>query len=156
MCLARSSAVFCVGHRRRSIHLSLEGLYVLQRHSRHTRPPKYRLKNHLASWLDKLKLVTKSAGNTKYIIHTHTRLTALCPGLPGWAGTRKEKPIWILLKRQTVSSSGIRWAICKSAPGSSQVTTPVPHHSVFYRPDALPAAQSTASKHWRQNIIQII
>ena len=24
------------------------------------------------------------------------------------------------------------------------------HHSVFYRPDALPAAQPTASKHWRQ------
>jgi len=30
-------------------------------------------------------------------ICTHTRLTALCPGLPGWAGTRKAKPIWILL-----------------------------------------------------------
>jgi len=27
---------------------------------------------------------------------------------------------------------------------------PAPHHSVFYRPDALPAAQPTASKHWRQ------
>jgi len=27
--------------------------------------------------------------------HTHTRLTALCPGLPRWAGTRKVKPIWI-------------------------------------------------------------
>ena len=26
-------------------------------------------------------------------------------------------------------------------------TTPAPHHSVFYRPDALPAAQPTASKH---------
>jgi len=31
--------------------------------------------------------------------HTHTRLTTLCPGLPGWAGTRKVKPIWILLKQ---------------------------------------------------------
>ena len=27
--------------------------------------------------------------------------------------------------------------------------TPAPHHSVFYWPDALPAAQPTASKHWR-------
>ena len=27
-------------------------------------------------------------------------------------------------------------------------TTPAPHRSVFYRPDALPAAQPTASKHW--------
>jgi len=33
--------------------------------------------------------------------HTHTRLTALFPGLPGWAGTRKVKPIWILLKQET-------------------------------------------------------
>jgi len=28
-----------------------------------------------------------------------------------------------------------------------QTTTPAPHHSVFYRPDALPAAQPTMSKH---------
>ena len=39
--------------------------------------------------------------------HTHTRLTALCPGIPGWAGTRKVKPIWILLKQETVS--GRQW-----------------------------------------------
>ena len=86
---------------------------------------------------------------------TDTRLTALFPGLPRWAGTRKVKPIWILLKQETVSGSGINWAICKSAPCSRQITTPVPHHSVFYRPDALPAAlpaQPTASKHWRDVI----
>jgi len=47
------------------------------------------------------------------------------------------------------SGSGISWAICKSAPCSRQITMPVPHHSVFYRPDALPTAQPTASKHWR-------
>ena len=41
--------------------------------------------------------------------------------------------------------------ICKSAPRSRQITTPAPRHSVFNRPDALPAAQPTASKHWRQN-----
>ena len=52
--------------------------------------------------------------------HTHTRLTALCLGLPGWAGTRKVKPIWILLKQETVSGSGISWTICKSAPRSRQ------------------------------------
>jgi len=46
---------------------------------------------------------------------THTHLTAFCPGLPGWAGTRKVKSIWILLKQETVSGSGISWAICKSA-----------------------------------------
>ena len=63
--------------------------------------------------------------------HTHTRLVALFPGLLGWAGTRKVKPIWILLKQETVSGSGISWAVCKSAPRSRQITTPTPHRSVF-------------------------
>ena len=85
-----------------------------------------------------------------YILHTHTRLTAPFPGLPRWAGTRKVKPIRILLKQETMSGSGISWAICKSAPRSRPITTPTPHHSVFYRPDALPATEPTASKHWRQ------
>ena len=83
--------------------------------------------------------------------HTHTHLTALCPGLLGWATTRKVKPIWILLKQETVSGSGISWAICKSAPRSRKITMPAPHHSVFYRPDALPATQPTVSEHWRHN-----
>ena len=82
--------------------------------------------------------------------HTHTCLTALCPGLPRWASTRKVKPIWILLKQETVSGSGISWAICKSASRSRQISMPAPHHSVFYRQDALPDAQPTASKHWRE------
>ena len=88
--------------------------------------------------------------------HTDTRLTALCPGLPGKAGTRKVKPIWILLKQETVSGSGISWAVCKSAPRSRQITTPAPHYSVFYRPDALPAAQPTVSKHWRHKLKQYL
>ena len=80
--------------------------------------------------------------------HTHIRLTALCPGLPGSAGTRKVKQIWILLKQETVSGSGISWAAwakCKSALRSRQRTRQHPSLS-FYRPDAQP----TASKHWRQ------
>ena len=47
-------------------------------------------------------------------------------------GTRKVKPIWILLKQETVSGSGISWAICKSASRSRQITMPVPHHSKFF------------------------
>jgi len=38
--------------------------------------------------------------------------------------------------------------ICKSASCPRKITTPASHHSVFYRPDALPAAQPTVSKHW--------
>ena len=45
-----------------------------------------------------------------------------------------------------MSGSGISWTICKSAPSFRQTAS---HHSVFYRSDALPAAQPTASKHWR-------
>ena len=67
----------------------------------------------------------------QWITHTHTRLTALCPRLPKWASTRKVKPIWILLKQQTVSGSGIRWAICNSAPHSRQITIPEPHRCFF-------------------------
>ena len=44
---------------------------------------------------------------------------------------------WILLQQETVSGSGISWAVCKSAPYCRQITTPAPHHSVFYRPDVI-------------------
>ena len=81
------------------------------------------------------------------IVHTHTPIQ--WPSVRDYPSTRKAKPIWILLKQETVSGNGISWAICKSAPHSRQITTPALHHSVFYRPDALPAAQPTASKHWK-------
>ena len=42
---------------------------------------------------------------------------------------QKGKPIWILLKQEIVSGSGISWATCKSARRSRQITMPVPHHS---------------------------
>jgi len=99
------------------------------------------------------------------IIHTQNRLALLTSILnlaedththgPMSGTTRvsrygKVKPIWILLKQETVSGSGISWATRKSAPCSRQITMPAPHRSVFYRPDALPAAQPTSSKHLRQ------
>ena len=60
-----------------------------------------------------------ASGQHTYVRNTHARLTALFPELPGWAGTRKVKPIWILLKQETESGSGISWATGKShlAPG---------------------------------------
>jgi len=39
--------------------------------------------------------------------------------------------MWILLKQETVSGSGISWAVCKSARRFRQLTTKAPHHSVF-------------------------
>jgi len=86
-------------------------------------------------WLQLLKTTCCGIGLARYAKtlswHTHTRLTALFPGLHGWAGTRKAKPNWILLKQETVSGSGFSWAICKSARRSRQITIPSPHHSVF-------------------------
>ena len=78
--------------------------------------------------------------------HIHTSLTALSQGLPRWANTRKVKPIWILLKQETVSGSGISWAICMSASRSRLITTPAPHHSVFTgRMPFLPPSQQRES-----------
>ena len=81
----------------------------------------------------------RCSGTNRYCYYNYyTPLTALFQGLPR-----------ILPKQETVSGSGIIWAICKSAPCSRQITTPAPHHPVFYRLDALPATQPTVSKHWR-------
>ena len=83
--------------------------------------------------------------STRYTYtHTHTHLTALFPGLPGWASTRKVKPIWILLKQETMSGSGISWAACKSAPCCRHITTPAPHHSVFLQAEC-PSCHSANS-----------
>ena len=66
--------------------------------------------------------------------HTHTRTHAhthpfngLLSGTTQMSQYQKGRTIWILLKQETVSGSGISWAICKSAPCS----TPAPHHLVF-------------------------
>jgi len=59
------------------------------------------------------------------------------------------EPIWILLKQERVSGSGISWAVCKSTPSLIQISMPTPHHSVFCRPDALPVTKPTVSKYWR-------
>jgi len=82
------------------------------------------------------------------VTHTHTHpFNSPFSGTTRVSRYQKGKPIGILLKQETVSGSGISWTICKSAPRSRQITMPAPHHSVFYRPDALLAAQPTVSKH---------
>ena len=68
---------------------------------------------------------------------------------------QKGKPFWILLKQEMM---GWQWhqldhmqIICTTLQIDNH-TSPVsgvPHHSIFYGPDALPDAQPTVSKHWR-------
>ena len=86
---------------------------------------------------------------------THARLTALFLGLPVSASTRKVKPIWILLKQETVSSSGISWAICKSAPRSRQITAPAPHHSVFLQAGCPACRPNNSVKALKANSVHI-
>ena len=65
--------------------------------------------------------------------HTHLRFMAFCTlhFVLDYPGKTVPEPIWILLKQETVSGSGIRLAICKSAPCPSQITMAAPCHSVF-------------------------
>jgi len=82
----------------------------------------------------------------------HIRLTAFISRTTWVSRHQKGRPFWILLKQEMMGGSGISWTICKSiAPHSRHITMPVPHHSIFYGPDALPDAQPTVSKHWRKN-----
>ena len=82
-----------------------------------------------------LHYLVKSKKTSLMHTHTHARMfNGPWSGTTWIVGTRKVKPICILLKQETVSGSGISWAICKSAPGSKQIITPAPDHSVFTGP----------------------
>ena len=76
------------------------------------------------------------------VIVTHTHLTALCPGLPGSAGTGKVKTN---LDFPEARDNEWQWhqvgrmQVC--TPQTRRITTPAPHCS------PLPAAQPTVSKH---------
>ena len=64
--------------------------------------------------------------------HTHTHLMALFCDYPGEPVPEMQNQSgFILLEQETVSGSGISWAICKSTPCSRQITMPTLHHSVF-------------------------
>jgi len=77
--------------------------------------------------------------------HPLCPFSGFCPGLLGWAGTRKVNQSGFTGARD----SEWRWHSLAICPHPRHITTPESHHSVFYRPVALPAAQPTVSKHWR-------
>ena len=98
---------------------------------------------------------------TRIYPHTYTHTTVSRPSwiLSGttWVSrhqkgkTRKVKPIWIYWSKRY-------WmAVASAAPYANlqldpDTTTPASHHSVFYRPHALPVTQPTASKYWRHRV----
>ena len=78
----------------------------------------------------------------------HNRFMALFLGPPGWAGARRELLDFMVQGkinrgRHTDHPTGCHSIQTNQCP-------PPPSSPYFYRPDALPAAQPTASKHWRQ------
>jgi len=96
----------------------------------HRGSPGKRAIKRVCVYITKLNYICSIWSNAPHIhitfcslIHTHTHLTALFPGLSRWAGTRK---VTILLKQETASGNGISWAIYKSAPRSRQITMPTP------------------------------
>jgi len=94
--------------------------------------------------------VKKRISGKAYNINTHTFNGPLSRPTRR-AGTRKVKPIWILLEEETVSGSGISWAICKSALRSRQITMAVPYHSSFLQAGCPSCCPRTASKQWRHH-----
>jgi len=81
------------------------------------------------------------------------------PGQLGWAGTRKVNHSGFYWSKRWLGGSGISWTICKSfAPRFRQITTPVPHHSVFAdRTPLLPPNQQhqsteNISSFWQRQI----
>jgi len=71
---------------------------------------------------------------------------ALCPGLPGRAGIRKVKPIWILLKQETVSGSGMQ--VSTLLQTNNHANTPP---LSFLQAGWSSCCQPIASKHWKQD-----
>jgi len=68
----------------------------------------------------------------------------VCPGVPRWAGTRKVKPTWILLKQETVSDSGSSWAVvCTSLQTDNHVSTPPLSFFTGWIPFLPPSQQQT-------------
>jgi len=81
-------------------------------------------------------------------IYTHNSFTALFPGPPGWAGARRELLDFMVQRKINRGRHTDHPAGCHSIRSNQCPLPPSPH--IFYGPDALPAAQPTVSKHWRQ------
>jgi len=75
----------------------------------------------------------------------------------GFTGARDSEWQWHQLGDMQICTLTMEPCIMAIIQGSMtwprHITTPASHQSVFYRLDGLPAAQPTASKHWKQVIL---
>jgi len=79
-----------------------------------------------------------------------THLKGSFPGQAGSSGTRKVRPIWILMKHEMIvalaSAGPYAKIICTLLQTGNHASTSA---LIFYRPAVLPDAQPTVSQHWR-------
>jgi len=60
-----------------------------------------------------------------------------------------------LMVQDTVNGSGISWAICKYAPCPRHIIITAPHHSVFYRLDALAPPQTIVKALKAETVVEL-
>jgi len=83
--------------------------------------------------------------------HTHTSIVGPLDFVRDYPGELIPEPVWILLKQETVSGSGIN---CKSAPRPREIIMPAPHHSIFLQagcPSCCPTNSVEALKAEKRN-----
>ena len=104
-------------------------------------------------WLERravANVVVVQLNKTRRILHHTQRTTVLWPILPGpprWASARRELLDFVAQEKINRGRHTDHPAWHHSIRTNQ---FPPPSSPVFYRLDALPAAQPTVSKHWRQ------
>jgi len=97
---------------------------------------------------------TNNQSNKQTSNHTtphHNRFTAIFPGPSGWAGARRELLDFMVQGKINRGRHTDHPAGCHSIQTNP---CPPPPSPIFYRPDALPAAQPTVSKHSRKKTLE--
>jgi len=75
----------------------------------------------------------------------HNRFTVLFPGTPGWASARRE--LLDLMVQGKINRGRHTDHLARRHSNRTIQCPPPPSPTIFYRPNALPATQPTASKH---------
>ena len=103
--------------------------------------------------------MSSSTSSTAISRTTRVKLLPVChsfsiyghfPRGPGSAGT-KMSTFRILLELRTMEVV-VTTDVCKRCKAPVKASPPTNQNQIVYRPDALPVAQPTASKHWRESI----
>jgi len=103
--------------------------------------------NIIVEKLHSLKWLVRTTVATSHN-YRHNRFTALFPGPPGWAGASRE--LLDFMVQGKINRGKHTDHLARRHSIRTKQCPPPPCAHVFYMPDAIPAAQPTASKHWRQ------